>query len=134
MYGLAIVTFFRQDKDNAMFPFVTEAYAQSAGGGIASSGGIYSFIYNFTPILIVILILWVGVFRPQQKKLKLHRELLASIAKGDEVKIDSGIFGIIQKITDNTVHLEIAPKVVITVERYRVAEMVKAKKEDKKED
>ncbi|MCH9047132.1 MAG: preprotein translocase subunit YajC [SAR324 cluster bacterium] len=105
-----------------MFPLIETAYAMGfpsgEGGGISMLGG-------FVPLILVFAIFWFLVIRPQQKKAKDHRLLVSELKKGDEVYTDSGIFGTIQKVTDQSVTLEIAPKISIRVIRSRIAERTK---------
>ena len=94
--------------------FITEAYAQAAGAGAQSMtstlfliGGMLVFFYFF-------------MIRPQQKRQKEHRNMIASIAKGDEVVIAGGIYGKISKLGDTQFGIEIADGVEIAVRRDAV--------------
>jgi preprotein translocase subunit YajC len=68
------------------------------------------------------------VIRPQQKRTKQHKEMVSHLTKGDEVYTDSGILGTIQKVAEDSVTLEIAPKVSVRVLRNRIGEKVKESK------
>ena len=103
-----------------MFPFATEVLAAPPGGG--GGGGA---LMQFLPFIAIFAIFYLLVIRPQQKKAKAHRELLASLSKGDQVVTDSGIFGTIQKLGDDSVTLEVAPKVSVRILRGRIAEVLK---------
>lgn len=103
-----------------MFPFATEALAMGGGGG--GGGGAFM---QFLPFIAIFAIFYMLVIRPQQKKSKAHRQLLAELSKGDQVFTDSGILGTIQKLAEDTITLEIAPKVSIRILRGRIAEVVK---------
>jgi preprotein translocase subunit YajC len=112
-----------------MFPFVTEAYAMPSGGG---EGG--SALVQFVPFILIFLIFWFLIIRPQQKKARAHRDLLQSLKKGDEVKTDSGIHGTIVRLADDFITLEIANKVQIRIDRPRVSDRISAKRESKSDD
>lgn len=114
-----------------MWPFVQTAYAMAPGAG---GGDPASMLSGFVPIILIFGIFWLIVIRPQQKRAKEHRNMVANLKKGDEVYTDSGIFGTIQKVTEDSVTLEIAPKVSIRMQRSRVAEMAKAAKEPKQKE
>ncbi|HKI97486.1 MAG TPA: preprotein translocase subunit YajC [bacterium] len=110
-----------------MWPFLegtAYAMAPQAGGG----EGFASMASGFVPLVLVFAIFWFLVIRPQQKRAKEHRNLVASIKKGDEVYTDGGILGTIQKVAEQDVTLEIAPKVSIRIQRARIADLVKSSK------
>jgi preprotein translocase subunit YajC len=117
-----------------MFPFVREAMAIGGLGG-ASGGDQTSMFVQFVPLVLIFVIFWFLVIRPQQKKSKEHRQMIGALKKGDDVYTDSGIRGtIVNRVDENQleVTLEIAPKVQIRVLRARVGDMVKpGKGEDK---
>ena len=114
-----------------MWPFVQTAYAMAPGAG---GGDPASMLSGFVPIILIFGIFWLIVIRPQQKRAKEHRAMVANVKKGDEVYTDSGIFGTIQKVTEDSVTLEIAPKVSIRLQRSRISEMAKAAKEPKQKE
>ena len=102
-----------------MYPFATTVLAMSPGGG-GGGGNVFA---QFLPLILIFAIFWFLVIRPQQKKAKAHRQLVAELKKGDEVFTDGGIFGTVQKVADDLVTLEIAPKVSIRIVRSRIAEV-----------
>lgn len=104
-----------------MYPFVTVVFAMGGGGGDAGS-----LLTQFIPLILIFAIFWFLVIRPQQKKAKNHRLMVDSLKKGDEIITDGGIQGTIQKVADNLVTLEIAPKVPIKLVRSRVAEVLRS--------
>ena len=81
------------------------------------------------PLVLMFAIFYFLLIRPQQKKAKVHREMLGALKKGDDVYTDSGIRGTIQRIGDETISLEIAPKVVIKVLRARVSDVAKGSRD-----
>lgn len=109
-----------------MFPFASEALALG-GGGFGGDPG--SLLAQFFPLILIFIIFWFLLIRPQQKKAKAHRQLVANLKKGDDVLTDGGIRGTIQKVADDLVTLEIAPKVPIRIQRSRISEIIKVAKE-----
>lgn len=91
------------------------AYAQDAGSGFAQG-----FIGLF-PLILIFLIFYFLLIRPQQKKAKEHKEMLASIKKGDEVVTSGGLHGRVIGITDDIITLEIANNVRVKVSREYIA-------------
>ncbi len=109
-----------------MTSVATAVLAMIPGGG--GDGG--SMFTQFVPLILIFVIFWFLVIRPQQKKAKAHRQLVKELKKGDSVTTDSGILGTIQKVADDFVTLEIAPKVPIRIARSRIADINKGGKSE----
>ncbi|MEK7783557.1 MAG: preprotein translocase subunit YajC [Candidatus Binatota bacterium] len=99
------------------------AYAQTAPG---SSGP--STLISFLPLILVFVIFYFLLIRPQQKKAKEHREILSKLKKNDEVVTSGGIYGKVVALTDTVVTLEVAPNVRIRVNRPQISEIIKGEK------
>ncbi len=93
------------------------AYAKGTGGTGGQGGGFGTFI----PLILMFAIFYFLQIRPQQKKAKDHRAMIASLKKGDRVVSSGGLHGVITGITDDIVTVEIAPKVRVKVSRGSVA-------------
>ena len=111
-----------------MFPFVSVAYAQSAGDAASQSP-----FFQFIPLVLILGVFWFLIIRPQQKKQKEHVRMVDSLRKGDKVISNGGIFGTIIKVGDDRITLEIASKVQIQIERQQVARMDKKVAESKED-
>lgn len=83
------------------------------------AGGAGSLL-GLLPVLIFFVIAYFLLMRPQQKRMKEHRALIASLAKGDEVVTSGGLLGRITEVTDSFVTIEIAPDVAVKVQRHAV--------------
>ena len=94
---------------------IATAYAQAAGG--SPTGG--DTLMGMLPIVLMFVILYFLMIRPQMKKAKEHRTMVDALQKGDEV-IAVGILGKISKVSDNYVTLEVAPNVSIQVQKSAV--------------
>ena len=103
---------------------ITPAFAQS--GGLAEGG------LGLMPIILVMIIFYFLLIRPQQKRAKQHREMLAAVRRGDKIVTNGGITGTIVKVVDDldTVEVEIAKDVKVNVVRAMIAE-VRSKAETK---
>jgi preprotein translocase subunit YajC len=88
--------------------FATPAFAQTAGGGAASGAGSFMIIGQF---VLLGLIFYFLILRPQQKRAKEHRTKLAALKKGDEVVTGGGLVGKVVKVGEIEVEIEIAPNV-----------------------
>lgn len=87
-----------------------------------------SALVNFAPLILVFVIFYLLLIRPQQKKAKEHRGMLEKLKKNDEVMTSGGIYGKVVALSDTVVTLEVAPNVRIRVQRPQIAEIVKGEK------
>jgi preprotein translocase subunit YajC len=99
------------------------AYAMgtSPGGG----GGSGSQIWSFLPIILIFVIFYFLLIRPQQRQRKEHQNLLANLKVGDNVLTTGGIYGRVTGLKDDKVTLEISDKVRVKVNRGNIAGVVK---------
>ncbi|MEO3431651.1 preprotein translocase subunit YajC [Inquilinus sp. CAU 1745] len=108
--------------------FVSEAFAQSAGG--AAGGG--NMIMQFLPLVLIFVVFYFLLIRPQQKKMKQHKEMLASVRRGDRVVTGGGIIGQVVKVgQDDELTLEISDGVRVKALRSTIS-LVLAKTEPAK--
>jgi len=96
------------------------AYAMG-GGGAGAEGGQSAGFGAFVPLLIMFAIFYFLLIRPQQKKAKQHKELLAGLKKGDRVVSSGGLHGTVTGLTEDVVTMEIAPKVRVKVSRGSIS-------------
>lgn len=98
--------------------FIADAHANTAPAAAAQpqDGGMMSLIMLGVLFLMMYFLIW----RPQAKRAKEHRELVAAIAKGDEVVVNGAILGRVTKVTDDFIALEIAEGVEIKVQKLSV--------------
>ena len=94
------------------------AYAQAAGQAQGSDS-----LFSLLPIILMFVILYFLMIRPQMKKAKEHKTMLDGLQKGDEV-IAVGILGKISRISDNYVSLDVADKVTIQVQKAAVTTLL----------
>jgi preprotein translocase subunit YajC len=105
--------------------FVTPAYAQAAGaaapGGALDPSGL---IMNLAPILVLVIIFWLLIFRPQQKRAREQREMLNAVRRGDTVVTSGGIIGKVTKAIDGEdLEVEIAQGVKVKLQRSSVSDV-----------
>jgi preprotein translocase subunit YajC len=105
--------------------FLDEAYAMAApqAGGESGSGG--SLVSMLLPLVLMFVIFYFLLIRPQQKKAKEHQTMLDAIQKGDEVITSGGIYGTVAGIADNVVTLEVANNVKIKVAKNQISSTTK---------
>ena len=92
---------------------ISSAYAQAAGGGDAGFIG-------FLPIILMFVLLYFLMIRPQMKRSKETKTMIEALQKGDEVVTAGGMVGKISKLGDQYITLEIAPSTEITVQKAAV--------------
>ena len=97
--------------------FISTAYAMGTQGAAGQQGGFTAFI----PLILMFVIFYFLLIRPQQKKSKEHQAMISAIKKGDQVVTSGGIHGTVVKVDDTTVTLEIADKVSIKVVRANIS-------------
>lgn len=99
--------------------FVSPAYAQAAGGGLA--GGLGSFV----PLILIFAIMYFLMIRPQQKKMKEHRAMVDSLRKGDQVVTAGGLIGKVARVKDDgVVEVDLAEGVRVKVRQGTIADVI----------
>jgi preprotein translocase subunit YajC len=81
-------------------------------------------ILNFAPIVVVCLILYALVIRPQQKQAKEHRKMLENLKPGDRVLTQGGIYGVVASLKGTTVIVKIAENVKVEMSRSSIAQVL----------
>lgn len=108
--------------------FVSTAYAQGVGGG---SGDIIGLM---APLLMIVVIFWLLVWRPQKKRADEHKAMVAAVRRGDTVVTSGGIIGKVSKVVDdNEILVDVAEGVKMRFQRNAILE-VRAKGEPVKND
>ena len=81
---------------------------------------------SLMPLVLIFVVFYFLLIRPQQQKLKLHRQMIENLKKGDQVVTAGGILGKITRVEagDATVQVEIAPNVQVKVARHTITEVV----------
>lgn len=88
---------------------------QAAGGGL---------VFNLIFIAAIILVFYLFLFRPQSKRAKEHRDLISSIAVGDEVMTNGGILGKVDRVSDAYVRLNVAEGINIHMQKNAVTRIL----------
>jgi preprotein translocase subunit YajC len=97
-----------------LFNLIAEAYAMGpapqAGG---QAGGAQGMIGSLLPLILIFVVFYFLLIRPQQKKAKEHRQMLENLKKGDKVITGGGIYGVVESVGNNTIVLKIAENVKV---------------------
>ncbi len=99
---------------------ISNAYAQAAAASSDPTGG----LMGLAPIILMFIVLWFLMIRPQMKKTKEHQKMVGELAKGDEVVTQGGITGKISKVGENYITLEIAERkdgpIEVTIQKQAI--------------
>ncbi|MBP5616118.1 MAG: preprotein translocase subunit YajC [Alphaproteobacteria bacterium] len=101
--------------------FISQAFAQS---GVPTTAG-SSLMANVLQILLIFLVFYLLLIRPQQKKFKQHEAELLALQKGDQVITAGGIYATVTQIDGNDLTLEIAKGVEVKAHRFTLREVIK---------
>jgi preprotein translocase subunit YajC len=96
--------------------FIASAHAQDA----AQPGGLMSFL----PLIIIFVIFYFLLIRPQMKRAKEHKKLVSELGNGDEVVTNGGLLGRITKVGESFVTVELADNVQIKIQRHAIASIM----------
>jgi len=110
--------------------FIDMAYAMAPGqpgGGGQGAGGLFG---SLVPLILIFVIFYFLLIRPQQKKAKDHRKMIEDLKKGDKVVTSGGVYGVIEAIGANTVTLKIAENVKVKFGKAYIAALRASAEED----
>ena len=102
--------------------FISQAYAQAAPA--AAGGDTQSTLFSLLPLVLMFVVLYFIMIRPQMKKQKEHKAMVDAIAKGDEVVIAGGVLGRVAKVGDTYLNVEVASGVELQVQRVAVVQVL----------
>ena len=101
--------------------FVSTAYAQTA----APAGGGGDMLVQFLPLILIFVIFYFLMIRPQQKKMKQHRAMVDALRRGDQVVTSGGIVAKVSKVQDDgMVEVEIADGVKVKVVKHTITQVL----------
>ena len=101
--------------------FISQAFAQTAP---AASNGTESSLLSLLPIVLMFVVLYFIMIRPQMKRQKEHKAMVEALAKGDEVVTAGGMLGRVSKMGETYVHVEVANGVELQVQRSSVVQVL----------
>jgi len=98
--------------------FISPAFAQDAGSPMG--GGIEAFL----PLILIFVVFYFLLIRPQQKRMKKHKEMLSAVRRGDRIVTNGGVIGTVTRVHDAELTVEIAEGVRVKVMRDMVANVL----------
>jgi preprotein translocase subunit YajC len=102
--------------------FISSAFAQTAPA--AAGGDMQSTLMSMLPLLLMFVVLYFVMIRPQMKKQKEHRAMIEALAKGDEVVTAGGFLGKVSKLGDAYVGIELTTGVEVQMQRSAVVQVL----------
>lgn len=99
--------------------FITDAYAQGAGAGDPTTG----LLMQMAPLVLVFVVFYFLLIRPQQQARKRHVEMIANLKKNDVVVTSGGLIGKVKSVADDELRIELSPNVEVRVVRGTIAEV-----------
>lgn len=103
--------------------FISSAFAQTAPAA-AEGGNLMSSLSGMLPLVLMFVVLYFVMIRPQMKKQKEHRAMIDALAKGDEVATAGGLLGKVTKLGDAYLTLELAPGVEVQLQRSAIIQVL----------
>ncbi len=102
--------------------FISQAFAQTAPA--AAGGDTQSSLLSLLPLVLMFVVLYFIMIRPQMKRQKEHKAMVEAIGKGDEVVIAGGVLGRVAKMGETFLHVEVANGVELQVQRSSVVQVL----------
>jgi preprotein translocase subunit YajC len=96
----------------------------------AQPGGAQGMIASLLPLILIFVVFYFLLIRPQQKKAKEHKQMLDNIKKGDKVITAGGIYGVVESVGDNTITLKISENVKVKFGKGYISTVRSAADED----
>ena len=103
--------------------FISSAFAQTAPAA-AAGGDMQSSLMSMLPLVLMFVVLYFVMIRPQMKKQKEHRAMIDALAKGDEIATAGGLLGKVIKLGEGYLSLEIANGVEVQLQRSAVVQIL----------
>jgi preprotein translocase subunit YajC len=99
--------------------FISQAWAQAGGGGGSD------FLVQLFPLILIFVVFYFLLIRPQQAKVKAQREMLSGVKRGDRVVTGGGIIGLVTKvISDNEIQVELAEGVRVRIVKQTITDIL----------
>jgi preprotein translocase subunit YajC len=104
--------------------FISSAFAQTAPAAATGGGDMMSSLTGMLPLVLMFVVLYFVMIRPQMKRQKEHRSMVEALAKGDEVATAGGILGRVVDLDEQFLFIEIASGVKVQIQRSAVVQVL----------
>ncbi|MBF5004898.1 preprotein translocase subunit YajC [Diaphorobacter caeni] len=102
--------------------FISSAFAQTAPA--AAEGGLMGSLSGMLPLVLMFVVLYFIMIRPQMKRQKEHRAMIDALAKGDEIVTAGGLLGKVSRMGEGFLHVELAEGVEVQIQRSAVTQVL----------
>lgn len=99
---------------------ITDAYAMGPPQGGGQSGGVESFIMSLLPLVLIFVVFYLLLIRPQQKRAKEHKQMIDNLKKGDKVITSGGIYGVVEAVGMETFTIKISENVKVKIGKQHI--------------
>ena len=96
--------------------FISDAWAQGADAG----GSLFSLL----PLVVIFALFYFLLIRPQQKRAKQHKEMVAALKKGEEIVTNGGLLGKVTEVSDNFVTVEVSSGLNVSIQRQSISQVM----------
>ena len=103
--------------------FISSAFAQTAPAA-AAGGDMMSSLTGMLPLVLMCVVLYFVMIRPQMKNQKEHRAMIEALAKGDEVATAGGLLGTVTKLGESYLTLQLAPGMEVQLQRSAIVQVL----------
>ena len=103
--------------------FISSAFVQTAPAA-AAEGGFMGSLTGMLPLVLMFVVLYFVMIRPQMKRQKEHRSMIDALAKGDDVATAGGIIGTVTRMAEQFIYIQIASGVEIQIQRSAVTQVL----------
>ena len=103
---------------------ISSAFAQTAPAAAAAGGDMMSTLTGMLPLVLMFLVLYFVMIRPQMKRQKEHRAMIDAIAKGDEAATSGGLVGRVTSLDEQFIQVELTAGVVVQLQRSAVVQVL----------
>jgi preprotein translocase subunit YajC len=103
--------------------FISSAFAQTAPAA-AAGGSMQDSLMGMLPLVLMFVVLYFVMIRPQMKKAKEHKSMIEALSKGDEIVTAGGILGKVSKLGDSFIDIEVATGVEVHLQRSAVVQVL----------
>ena len=102
----------------------TSLFAPALAAATAAPSGTTAFIFNTAPLVLVFIIFWLLMIRPQQKRMRDHQAQIAAVKKGDRVVTGGGLIGRVTKVGDSEVEVELGQGIKVTAVKSTLTQVI----------